>query len=73
MQLDDYLIGKRLTGAAFGRMIGVARSTVHRYRHRERMPRPAELSLIQRVTLDQVTPNDFMEGLRKNGRRSKRR
>lgn len=59
MQLDQYLKEKDLTNAAFGRLAGLTRQAVQRYRTGERIPEQSEMTKIFEATEGRVTPNDF--------------
>lgn len=58
MTLDEYLIEKELTNAAFGARIGVTGETVRRYRNGERWPDRDQWQRIIEETNGVVTPND---------------
>ena len=60
MQLDTYLTQTGTTEHAFAALIGVKQSAVNKYRHGDRMPKPAILQKITEVTDGKVTANDFV-------------
>lgn len=59
MQLAIYLDTNHISDAEFGRLIGVERQAVGRYRSGERFPAKPILNKIFEVTNGQVTANDF--------------
>lgn len=48
-----------MSRAAFGALIGVTEVAVTRYVNGARIPRPAKMALIEKVTKGAVKPNDF--------------
>lgn len=58
MTLADYLKRKTLNDAQFGRLIGVPRQYVQRYRN-GRTPSPEIMERIFEATGGEVTANDF--------------
>lgn len=61
MKLAEYLALKEITHAAFAEKIGTTQATVSRYASGARLPRPAVLDRIKRVTGGAVTANDFYD------------
>lgn len=60
MTLDEYLRNQNISDADFAERIGVSNAkVVHRYRKRQRIPRPGIMHRIQEVTFGAVTPADF--------------
>ena len=59
MTLDEFLSSSRLTVAEFADRIGVRSASVHRYRNRERIPRPEQMARIREATGGAVTADDF--------------
>lgn len=60
MTLSDWLRQSRLSHDEFADRIGCDRSSVTRYVHGNRMPRPEVLRRIAEVTGGAVTANDFV-------------
>ena len=60
MTLKDYLTKHKLSPGEFGKLIGRARQSVHRYIHGERFPDRATLEQIAQITGGKVTANDFV-------------
>lgn len=71
MTLSDYLNAHGLTLAEFGARIGVKPQSVHRYVRYGRIPEPAVMARIARVTGGDVKPNDFFD-IEERPRRSPR-
>lgn len=61
MQLGDYLAAERLTLTAFGRRIGVAHSTVHKWATGRLLPAWDKIMAIESATGGAVTAEDFAE------------
>lgn len=61
MQLGDYLAAERLTLTAFGRRIGVAHSTVHKWATGRLLPAWDKIMAIEAATGGAVTAEDFAE------------
>jgi len=59
MKLDTYLTERSLTDAAFGRLIGVANTTVMRLRRGETRPSSTTIAAIKEATGGFVTAADF--------------
>lgn len=59
MKLDEYLSARGLTCEAFAEKIGVTGTSVWRYAHGERLPRPATMRRIVEATDGAVTAQDF--------------
>ena len=59
MKLDTYLTERNLTDAAFGRLIGVANTTVMRLRRGETRPSSTTIAAIKEATGGYVTAADF--------------
>lgn len=60
MTLSDYLKHRRLTDAAFAKLVKRDRTTVLRWRKGETRPDWENLETIVKVTKGQVSPNDFL-------------
>lgn len=77
MQLQEYLKIKGLSPAEFARQMGTNRSTVHRYLklpgRSGRMPMPAQMRKITKLTKGKVRPEDFYAGLHPKPRRVQRK
>ncbi len=61
MQLSDWLDREGIPDAAFAAEIGVSRQSLHRYKKKQRIPRPPTMSRIHQATGGEVAANDFME------------
>lgn len=61
MRLADFLQQSEMSDADFGRLIGVERQAIYRYRLGHRFPGREVLQKIADVTDGQVTANDFID------------
>lgn len=59
MRLAAYLEEKKISAAAFGRQVGVTRSTVIRWTTGDRSPNSAAMQAIIDATGGKVRPDDF--------------
>lgn len=61
MSLSNYLQNNKLSYEDFGSLIGATATTVYRYTKGLRVPKPAIMQAISKVTKGEVTANDFYE------------
>jgi transcriptional regulator with XRE-family HTH domain len=59
MRLGQYMAGRGVNDAALARDLGVTAAAVGRYRNGKRLPSPAVMKKIRRLTDGAVTADDF--------------
>lgn len=59
-KLEQYLLERNLTNAAFGAVVGFAESTVRHWRKGKRKPSLVALQKIATATNGEITPNDWL-------------
>ncbi|MCR9215280.1 MAG: helix-turn-helix domain-containing protein [Proteobacteria bacterium] len=60
MKLENWLTDNDISASKFAQSINVDHSTVSRYLSGTRRPKPEILRRISAVTMEKVTPNDFL-------------
>lgn len=59
MNLNVYLVKHKLTTEAFAKKMGVSFSAASKWRAKNRLPRPAMMAKIQKITKGRVKPVDW--------------
>jgi len=65
MGLNEWMDKVGMTDGEMAAKVGCSRSAISRYRSGERMPRPETLIKLVDVTNSDVSPMDFVKGLRR--------
>jgi len=65
MGLNEWMDKVGMTDGEMARRVGCSRSAISRYRSGERMPRPDTLIKLVDATNNDVSPMDFVKGLRR--------
>lgn len=65
MTLNEWMNRVGMSDGEMAQRIGVSRSAISRYRSGERMPRPDTLVKLVDATNNDVSPMDFVKGLRR--------
>ena len=68
MRLTEYLRRQKISQSAFARKIGVAQQTCNFYCLGERVPKPATLVKIERITAGMVRVEDFVKATRQRAK-----
>jgi transcriptional regulator with XRE-family HTH domain len=66
MTLNEWMNRVGMSDGEMAQRIGVSRSAISRYRSGERMPRPETLVKLVDATNNDVSPMDFVKGLRRD-------
>lgn len=67
--LDEYLIEREMSEAAFGGKAGLSQSQVNRIRYGDSWPTRSVMERIRAATGQRVTPNDFLTRVARPKRR----
>lgn len=65
MRLSEYLAAEKIEPLEFARRLRAHHSAVYRYLEGKRIPRPAQMRRIEKLTGGKVTPADFYASPRK--------
>lgn len=65
MGLNEWMDKVGMTDGEMATKVGCSRSAISRYRSGERMPRPDTLIKLLDATNNDVSPMDFVKGLRR--------
>lgn len=65
MGLNEWMHKVGMTDGEMATKVGCSRSAISRYRSGERMPRPDTLIKLLDATNNDVSPMDFVKGLRR--------
>lgn len=65
MQLNEWMNKVGMSDAEMAQRVGCSRSAISRYRSGERMPRPEMLVKLVDATNSDVSPMDFVRGMKR--------
>jgi len=65
MGLNEWMDSVGMTDGEMAQRVGCSRSAISRYRSGERMPRPDTLIKLVEATNNDVSPMDFVRGMKR--------